>query len=62
MLQTFLENQKISDSSRAKPTTLNCVIHSFSASRSALKGQCGEQAGSMLVVPLGKALSGIPPP
>ena len=48
--------------SRAKPMTLKLV---FTASllgswHSALKGQCGEKQ-TLLVVPLGKALSGIPP-
>ena len=36
-------------------------IHSFPAWRSALKGQCGEQAGKFTCCAVGKALSGIPP-
>ena len=36
-------------------------IHSFPAWRSALKGHCGEQATSLLVVPLVKAFNGILP-
>ena len=36
-------------------------IYSFPAWRSALQGQCGEQAASLLVAPMEKALSGIPP-
>ena len=31
--------------SRVKPNDFEIGIHSFSAGRSALKGQCGEQAG-----------------
>ena len=36
-------------------------IHSVPAWRSALKGQCGEQAGKHICGVLGKSLSGIPP-
>ena len=48
--------------SRVKPMTFKIGIHSFPSWRLALKGQCGEQAGKfrLLVVPLGKALSGNP--
>ena len=43
--------------SRVKPMTLKLV---FTASLTlSIKGQCGEQASKLLVVPLGKILSGI---
>ena len=46
--------------SRVKLMTLKIGIHSFFAGRSALKEQCRKQAGKLLVVPLKKALMGIP--
>ena len=36
-------------------------IHSFPAGRSALKGSVENKPASLLVVPLGKTFSGIPP-
>ena len=47
--------------SRVKPMTLNIGIHSFPAWRSALKDSVENKPASLLVVPLGKALGGIPP-
>ena len=40
--------------SRVKPMTLKIGIHSFPAWRSALKGQCGEQAGKFTCCAVGK--------
>ena len=40
--------------SRVKPMTLKIGIHSFPAWRSALKGQCGEQAGKFACCAVGK--------
>ena len=47
--------------SRVKTNDFEIGIHSFPASHSALTGQCGGKPASLLVVPLGKALSGITP-
>ena len=43
--------------SRVKPMTLTFGIHSFSASCSALKRQCGEQAGKFTCRVVGKGTS-----
>ena len=40
--------------SRVKPMTLELVYTAFPASRSALKGQCGEQAGKFTCCAVGK--------
>ena len=40
--------------SRVKPIPLKIGIHSFSAWRSALKGQCGEEAGKFTCCAVGK--------
>ena len=49
------------DSESGQTNDFKTATHSFPARRSALKGQCEEQADNLFVVPLEKTLSGISP-